>query len=91
MNSIITDPHDIARIRNEELEKLFTNGRGRASNVRELTRRCYNSSSLKGMPESTREEIRMRTKAAFKIAQEEYDFVDECGLYNEDYRCDPYN
>ncbi|MBU1083410.1 hypothetical protein KKE14_03175 [Patescibacteria group bacterium] len=90
MDSIITDSHDIARIRTEELEKLFINGRGGASRVRELTRRCYGDSSLRGMPESTRREIRARTKAAFGIAQEIGDFVIECGLYDEDYHQGPY-
>jgi len=82
---IIIDSHDIARIRNEELDKLFVNGRGHASELKNHTRRYYGDDSLRGMPEQTRRQIKERIKAALVIAQEMAEFVDKFGLSDEEF------
>ncbi len=70
MDIIITDPHELAIIRKEELDKFFIDGKGRDTKLKEHTRRCYDDGSLKGMPERNREEIKERTRAALELAQE---------------------
>jgi len=80
MKVIITDPHELAIIREEELDKIFIDGRGHDTKLKEHTRKCYDDGSLREMPEQTRGQIRERTKAALTLAQETIEFVRNFGL-----------
>lgn len=88
MDIIIEDPHELALVRKEELDKLFINGRGYDTGLKEHTRRCYGDESLRGMPERTRKEIKKRTKAALSLAKETVEFRHEFGLRDEEFQED---
>lgn len=80
---IIIDPQDLAKMKQEELDKFFVDGKGRDTKLKEHTRKCYDDNSLRGMPEQTREQIRERTKVALELAQETIEFVRNFGLLGD--------